>query len=210
MFQGLMAKKLGMSQKFDENGRHIPVTLLKIDDHVVIEKKEKKLVLGTIESKEKHINKPQIGYLQKHNAPMVRIIKEFSCDAVEKYEVGQTIKADAFSNGEIIDVRAKTKGRGFSGVIKRHNFHGLRASHGVSVSHRSHGSTGNRQDPGRVFKGKKMAGHYGDAYRTIKNIRIVDVDVESGILFVAGAVPGPRDGLVLVQRAVNHRNKKGA
>lgn len=200
MFQGLMAKKLGMSQKFDENGRHIPVTLLKIDDHVVIEKKEKKLVLGTIESKESRLNKPQVGYLKKNNIPMVRVIKEFFCDDVEKYEVGQIIKADAFINGEIVDVRAKTKGRGFTGVIKRHNFHGLRATHGVSVSHRSHGSTGNRQDPGRVFKGKKMAGHYGDAYRTIKNIRIIDVDVENGILFLGGAVPGPKSGLVEVNR----------
>ena len=97
----------------------------------------------------------------------------------------------------------KTKGRGFTGVIKRHNFHGLRATHGVSVSHRSHGSTGNRQDPGKVFKGKKMAGHYGDAYRTVKNLKVIDVDVERGIIFLSGAVPGPKNGFVEIKRAVN-------
>lgn len=201
MFQGLMAKKLGMSQKFDKNGRHIPVTLLKIDDHYVIGKKDKKLVLGTIESTEKHINKPQAEFLKKNSLPLVRVIKEFFCDDVEKYEMGQKIQADAFKDITMVDVRAKTKGRGFAGVIKRHNFHGLRASHGVSVSHRSHGSTGHRQDPGRVFKGKKMAGHYGDAYRTIKNIRVVDVDVENNIIFVGGAVPGPKNGFVMITKA---------
>jgi len=201
MLKGLMAKKLGMSQKFDENGRHIPVTLLKVDDHFVIGKKKHKLVLGIGQTKESRINKPQVEFLKKHNLPMVRVMKEFFCDDVSKYEIGQKIQADAFKDIGLIDVRAKTKGRGFTGVMKRHNFHGLRASHGVSLSHRSHGSTGQNQDPGRVFKGKKMAGHYGDAYRTIKNLRIVEVDTENNIIVVDGAVPGPKNGFVTIKKS---------
>ncbi|USO02412.1 MAG: 50S ribosomal protein L3 [Alphaproteobacteria bacterium] len=201
MLKGLMAKKLGMSQKFDENGRHIPVTLLKIDDHFVLEKKDNKLVLGVGETKETRVNKPQIGFLKKNKLPIVQTMKEFFCDDVSQYEIGQKIQADAFKDVAVIDVRAKTKGRGFSGVMKRHNFHGMRASHGVSISHRAHGSTGQCQDPGKVFKGKKMAGHYGDAYRTIRNLKIIEIDTENNVIVVGGAVPGPRNGSVMIKRA---------
>ena len=131
---------------------------------------------------------------------MVGMVREFACTDVAQYEVGQKLSADIFKDVNLVDVRAKTKGRGFTGVMKRHNFHGLRATHGVSVSHRSHGSTGQRQDPGKVFKGKKMAGHYGDAYRTVKNIKVVDIDVENNIIVLGGAVPGPRNGLVMIRK----------
>ena len=205
MIKGFMAKKVGMSQKFLENGDHVPVTLLEVEDHVVINKGIGRVRLGTDVTKEMRINKPQRNYLKKYSLPMVRKVKEFACDDVEAYEIGQTVTVDALSAFEYVDVTAYTKGRGFTGVMKRWNFAGLCASHGVSVSHRSHGSTGNRQDPGRVFKGKKMAGHYGAAQRTVQNLKVVEIIPDSKLILVRGAVPGPKGGLVLIKKAV----KKG-
>jgi len=205
MIKGLMAKKVGMSQKFLENGDHVPVTLLEVEDHVVIKQEVGRVRLGTDVTKENRINKPQRNYLKKYSLPMVRKVKEFACDAADVYETGQVLTVDMLSDFGYVDVTAYTKGRGFAGVIKRWNFSGLCASHGVSVSHRSHGSTGNRQDPGRVFKGKKMAGHYGSAQRTVQNLKIIEIISDSKLILVRGAVPGPKGGLVLIKKAV----KKG-
>lgn len=206
MLQGLMAIKIGMSQKFDENGRHIPVTMLKIDDNVILDKKEKKLLLGFKVVKEKSLNKPQSAFYKKNNLPFVKFTKEMACDNSDDFEIGKALDAQLFKDIKFVDVTSKTKGRGFSGVIKRHNFRSNRASHGISLSERAHGSTGGCQDPGRVWKNKKMAGHYGNAVRTIQNLKVIDVDSENKILFIGGAVPGPKGGLVLVKMAV----KKGA
>ncbi len=205
MINGFIAKKVGMSQKFLENGDHIPVTLLEVEDHFVVGKSSGRIKLGTDLTKEMRLNKPQRNFLKKYSLPMVRKVKEFDCSDVDSYEVGQAVTVNALSDFDYVDVTAHTKGRGFTGVIKRWNFGGLCASHGVSVSHRSHGSTGNRQDPGRVFKGKKMAGHYGDAQRTIQNLKVIEVIPESKLILVKGAVPGPKGGHVIIKKAV----KKG-
>jgi len=205
MIKGFIAQKLGMSQKFLDNGDHVPVTVLLVDDHFVVEKKTDKLALGTVVVKETRINKPQRDSLKKKNLPALRHVREIACDNPDEFEVGQTLTSDAFAHLDYIDVTAYTKGRGFSGVVKRHNFSTLRATHGVSAVHRSHGSTGQRQDPGRVFKNKKMAGHYGVEKCTVQNLKIVEIIPEKKLVLVKGAIPGPKGGLILVKKAV----KKG-
>jgi len=206
MSNGLMAVKLGMSQKFDENGKHIPVTLLKINDNVILGKKENKVVLGTGAAKEKNVNKAQKVFHQKNNLPFVKHVKEFKSDN-EGLELGQALNAEFFTDIKFVDVTSQTKGRGFAGAIKRHNFRRNRVSHGCSLGERKLGSTGQCQDPGKVFKGKKMHGHYGDAQRTIQNLVVVDIDRENNILFVKGAVPGAKGGLVIVKKAIKKGGK---
>lgn len=210
---GLWMRKLGMSRIFTEDGTHIPVTVLHLDHcHVmgVVESAKRgydALWLGFGQKKEKNIKKPIKGTYKKAMELGVEspaFTKEFRIGSDKVMSLGTKIDVGHFVVGQKVDVRARTKGRGFSGVIKRHNFSGLGASHGVSISHRSHGSTGHSQDPGRVFKGKKMAGHYGDSWRTVQNLEIVSVDKEASAVFVKGAVPGAVGGYVEISDAIKY------
>ncbi|MDR0942128.1 MAG: 50S ribosomal protein L3 [Holosporales bacterium] len=205
---GLIAKKAGMTQLFDNNGMQIPVTVLKVDPCAVVALRTKDkdgynaVQLGSNESKEKHINKPQIGYFNKVGSKLFRILKEFRVDDSSAYKVGDTFDATHFTEGQLVDVTGVTKGKGFAGGIKRHGFGGLRATHGVSITHRCHGSTGNRTLPGRVFKGKKMAGHMGDVKVTTLNLKVHSVDKDKGVILIRGAVPGGENGIVYVRDAI--------
>lgn len=208
MRTGLIAKKVGMSSYFTESGILIPVTLLKIEDCQVIEHKTKTkngynaLVLGYGDGANK-INKPQVSHYTKlgHDKPK-RHLMEFRISEDAFVEVGKELLVNHFIQGQFVDVSGVSIGKGFAGVMKRWNFAGLRASHGVSVSHRSHGSTGQRQDPGRVFKGKKMAGHMGARSVTKQNLQVVLVDKDLGIIAVKGAVPGASNSYVVLKDAI--------
>lgn len=205
---GLIAEKLGMTQLFDDNGVQIPVTVLKVEPCTVVSLRSKDkdgydaVQLGTREDKEKHINKPQLGFFKKINSKLFRILKEFRVDDPSTYSVGDVFDATHFAAGQFVDVSGVSKGKGYAGGMKRHGFGGLRATHGVSITHRCHGSTGNRTLPGRVFKGKRMAGHMGDSKVTILNLKVHSVDKEKGVIFIHGAVPGSKSGIVYVRDAV--------
>lgn len=205
---GLIAEKLGMTQLFDDNGVQIPVTVLKVEPCTVVSLRSKDkdgydaVQLGTREDKEKHINKPQLGFFKKINSKLFRILKEFRVDDPSTYSVGDVFDATHFTAGQFVDVSGVSKGKGYAGGMKRHGFGGLRATHGVSITHRCHGSTGNRTLPGRVFKGKRMAGHMGDSKVTILNLKVHSVDKEKGVIFIHGAVPGSKAGIVYVRDAV--------
>jgi len=208
---GLIVKKLGMSQLFIEDGKALPVTILHFQNNVVLGSKTKDkhgydaVIMGYGEVKLKKINKPMKGILAKAGVENVKGIKEFRVSSDCLIEIGKILSINHFIKGQYIDLTAKTIGKGFAGSMKRHHFKGLEASHGVSVSHRSHGSTGNRTDPGKVFKGKKMAGHLGDEVVTIQNLKIVDIDEALGIIAVLGAVPGSVGSEIIMRDAV----KKG-
>ncbi|MDR1034942.1 MAG: 50S ribosomal protein L3 [Holosporales bacterium] len=208
---GLIAEKVGMTQLFDSNGVQVPVTVLRVSPCTVVSIKMKDkdgydaVQLGSREGKEKHINKPQLGYFKKMSSKFFRILKEFRVDDVSLYNIGDTIGVDHFSGGQFVDVASITKGKGFAGGIKRHGFGGLRATHGVSIVHRCHGSVGNRTFPGRVFKGKRMAGHMGNRRVTTLNLLVHSVDREKEVIFVRGAVPGCSSGTVFIRDAI----KKG-
>jgi large subunit ribosomal protein L3 len=210
MRTGLVARKVGMSAVFDRQGRRVPVTLLRIEDCQVTAHKTPErdgytaLQLGIINAKIHRVSKPLQGHFKKSGVdPKVKLY-EFKVDEHNILPIGQVLTVSHFRVGASVDVSGYTKGRGFAGVMKRHNFRGLEATHGVSVTHRSHGSTGQRQDPGKVFKGKKMAGHYGCEKVTIQNLEIVHVDVELGILAVKGAVPGYNGSFVIIKDAVKN------
>ncbi len=206
---GVVAKKLGMSCFFDNSGRKIPVTLLQLEPCQVIGCRDKEkhgyssllLGYGAIKNLSK-VTKPIRGIFAKVGLEPKRKIKEFRITEGFTMEIGEVIGVDHFLVGQCIDVVGVTVGKGFAGAMKRHNFRGLEASHGVSVSHRSHGSTGGRQDPGKVFKNKKMAGHMGSRRRTVQNLLLLDIDPENNILIVKGAVPGSKQGIVYVSDAV--------
>jgi large subunit ribosomal protein L3 len=208
MRTGVIAQKVGMMRVFAEDGADIPVTVLKMDNCQVVGVKTAEkdgyiaLQLGVGKAKVKNVTKGVRGHYAKAKIePKAKLIEfRVSDDAV--LDVGAEIVASHFVAGQKVDVTGTSKGKGFAGVMKRHNFRGLEASHGVSVSHRSHGSTGQRQDPGKVFKGKKMAGHLGDVRVTTQNIQIVSTDIERGLIFVRGAVPGANGSYVLVSDAV--------
>ena len=208
---GAILKKVGMSQFFAEDGRALPVTLLQFQNNVVLSSKTVKdhgynaVVMGYGEKKLKNINKPMRGMLAKSGVENVAGIKEFRVSENCLLEGGKTLLIDHFVKGQFVDVVTKSIGKGFAGAMKRHNFGGLEASHGVSISHRSHGSTGNRTDPGKVFKGKKMAGHLGDEFVTIQNLKVVSVDKELSLILVLGAVPGAVGAQVVMRDSV----KKG-
>lgn len=208
MRTGLIAEKVGMTRVFTEDGVHVPVTVLKIDNCqvVAIANEEKQgytsVQLGSHNAKVKNVAKPQRGHFSKAKVEPKKKLVEFRVSAENLLEVGSEIKADHFETGAKVDVTGTSIGKGFAGAMKRWNFGGLRASHGVSVSHRSHGSTGQCQDPGRVFKGKKMAGHYGNERITTQNLEVVRVDVESGLILVKGAVPGSKGSYVLVKDSI--------
>lgn len=209
---GLIAKKVGMTQLFNDNGVQVPVTVLKVEPCTVVSLKLKDkdgydaVQLGTNEDKEKHINKPQLGYFKKLGTKFFKILKEFRVTDPSSYNVGDVLEADHFSEGQFVDITGITKGKGFAGAMKRYGFGGLRATHGVSITHRAHGSTGNRTEPGRVFKGKRMAGHLGNVKSTILNLKIHSIDKSKGVIFIHGAVPGTKDGVVFIRDAVKKSN----
>lgn len=208
MRTGLIAKKLGMTQIFLGSGEQVPVTVLKVDPCTVIEQKTEDkhgymaVQLGTGDIATRKVAKPQRESYAKKGIEPKRMLKEFRVDAQNLLDVGTTLNADHFKEGQFIDVTGISVGKGFAGSMKRHNFGGLRASHGVSVSHRSHGSTGNRQDPGKVFKNKKMAGHMGARQVTKLNLTVQMIDNEKGLLFVKGSVPGSANGTIFIRDAI--------
>jgi len=207
MRTGLVAQKLGMTRLFTEEGAHVPVTVLKVDHCEVVAQRTRErdgydaVQLGIGKAKVKNVGKAMRGHFAKAEVEPKRKLVEFRVAADALIEVGAEITVDHFVNGQFVDVVGTTIGKGFAGVMKRHNFGGLEASHGVSISHRSHGSTGQRQDPGKVFKGKKMAGHLGDVRVTQQNLQVVKTDVERGLIMIRGAVPGCKGAYVLVQDA---------
>ena len=207
MRTGLIAEKVGMTRVFDAEGAHVPVTVLKMDgcQVVAVRTAEKDgytaVQLGLGKAKVKNVTKPMRGHFAKAKVEPKRRLVEFRVSADALLDVGAELSAAHFLPGQYVDVTANSIGKGFAGVMKRHNFGGLRATHGVSVSHRSHGSTGNRQDPGRTFPGKLMAGHMGAARVTTQNLKIVSVDAGRGLILVQGSVPGAAGGYVLVADA---------
>ena len=216
MRSGVIAQKLGMTRIFSDAGEHIPVTVLKMEHcQVVAQRTQEKngytaLQLGVGTVKVKNVSKAQRGHFAVAKVEPKRKMAEFRVDPANMIEVGAEITAEHFIPGQLVDVTGTSIGKGFAGAMKRWNFGGLRATHGVSVSHRSHGSTGNRQDPGKVFKNKKMAGHLGDERVTTQNIKVVKIDVERGLIMVRGAVPGSKGGWVLVRDAIKYPIHKDA
>mgnify|MGYP000780335532 FL=1 len=208
MRTGLIAKKLGMSRIFDVDGTHVPVTVLQVDGlEVVATKTQEKdgytsVQLGCGAVKEKNLSKPLKGYFAKANVEPKKKLAEFRVSEDCLLSVGDKLSVEHFVPGQYVDVCGTSIGKGFAGVMKRHNFAGLEASHGVSISHRSHGSTGQRQDPGKVFKGKKMAGHMGDERVTVQNLKVVSIDADKGLIMVKGGVPGSENTWVYVTDAV--------
>jgi large subunit ribosomal protein L3 len=208
MRTGVIAKKLGMTRFFDEAGSHVPVTVLALDGCQVVGQRTAEkdgyvaLQLGAGAKKAKNTPKPERGHFAKALVEPKREVAEFRVSPDNLIDVGAEITADHFVPGQRVDVQGTTIGKGFAGAMKRWNFGGLRATHGVSVSHRSHGSTGNRQDPGRTFPGKKMAGHLGTETVTTQNLTVVRVDVERGLIMIKGAVPGAEGSYVKIRDAV--------
>ncbi len=208
MRAGVIARKLGMSRVFQSDGTNVPVTVLHVDDcQVVAQRTEERdgytaLQLGVGRAKVKNVSQPMRGHFAKARVEPKRRLAEFRVAEDALIPVGSEITADHFVAGQRVDVVGTSIGKGFAGAMKRWNFAGLRASHGVSVSHRSHGSTGNSQEPGKVWKGKKMAGHLGNERVTMQNLTVVQCDPENGLIFLKGAVPGPKGGWVLVSDAV--------
>ncbi|MCB9989880.1 MAG: 50S ribosomal protein L3 [Rhodospirillales bacterium] len=208
MRTGLIARKEGMTRIFDEDGKHVPVTVLKIDSCQVVAVRDQEkhgytaVQLGAGAAKVKRTSKAQRGHFAKAKVEPKKKLAEFRVDPANMLEVGAELGANHFVPGQFVDVTGTSKGKGFAGAMKRHNFGGMRASHGVSISHRAHGSTGQCQEPGKVFKGKKMAGHLGDETVTTQNLKVVAVDLEDNLVLIQGAVPGATDGWVLIFDAV--------
>jgi large subunit ribosomal protein L3 len=216
MRTGVIAKKMGMTRLFQEDGRHVPVTVLALENVQVVARKEAgrdgytALQLGAGTAKVKNVAKPQRGHFGKAEVEPKARVAEFVVAEDALLDVGAEITADHFVAGQYVDIQGSTQGKGFQGGMKRWGFGGLRATHGVSLSHRSLGSTGQRQDPGRVFKNKKMAGHMGAKNRTQQNLEIVRTDLERGLLFVKGSVPGHKGGWLLVKDSVKIPRPDGA
>ncbi len=211
MRTGLIARKLGMSRVFRDDGNHVPVSVLKVDTCQVVAQRTAArdgytaLQLGVGAAKVKNVTRPQRGHFAKANVEPKRVLAEFRVSDEAMIDVGAEVTVDHFVVGQHVDVTGRSIGKGFAGGMKRHGFAGLRATHGVSVSHRSLGSTGHRQDPGKVFKGKKMAGHLGDKQITVLNLEVVATDVERGLILIRGAVPGAEGGHLLIRDAVKKR-----
>ena len=208
MRSGVIAKKLGMTRLFLEDGKQVPVTVLQLDNLQVVAQRTADrdgytaVQLGAGSAKAKNTTAAQRGHFAKANVAPKRKIAEFRVSSENLIDVGAEITADHYLAGQFVDIAGTSIGKGFAGAMKRHNFGGLRASHGVSVSHRSHGSTGQCQDPGKVFKGKKMAGHLGAVRTTTQNLQVVRTDADRGLILVKGAVPGSKGGWVTVKDAV--------
>ena len=209
----LIGKKIGMSREFFKTGQSVPVTVLKMETGRVINviNKENRgysaVQIGFGKIKNSKLTKAMKGYFAKKNTEPKKTLKEFRLESTENFKEGNEIGLEIFENVKFVDVKSKTIGKGFAGAMKRHNFGGLRATHGVSISHRSHGSTGQRQDPGKVFKGKKMAGHMGDKIRTIQNIEVIKTDKENNLLYLKGSIPGSKNSEVLVKGSVKNIKK---
>jgi len=211
---GLIGTKLGMTREFLETGQSVPVTVVKIEKGRVLDviTKEKRgynaVKIGFFKLKNSKLTKQMKGYFAKKNTEPKKILKEYRVENNAVYKEGNEIGLEIFKDKKFIDVRSKTIGKGFAGVMKRWNFGGLRASHGVSVSHRSHGSTGQRQDPGKVFKGKKMAGHMGDKSRTILNLEVIKSDIENNLIYLRGSIPGSKNSTVYLRESVKNISRK--
>ena len=209
----LIGKKIGMTREFFKTGQSVPVTVLKVEKGRVIQliNKEKRgynaIQVGFGKIKNSKLSKALKGYFAKKNTEAKKILKEFRVKNLEEYKEGNEFGIEIFKDVKFLDIKSKTIGKGFAGAMKRHNFGGLRASHGVSVSHRAHGSTGQNQDPGKVFKGKKMAGHMGDKIRTMQNLEIIKTDVENELIYLKGSIPGSRNSEVLMSKAVKDIKK---
>src|SRR6201994_1570772 len=215
MRTGVIAKKVGMTRLFQDDGRHVPVTVLALEDCQGVARKEADrdgytaVQLGAGSAKAKNVAKPQRGHFGKAEVEPKAVVAEFRVTEDNLLDVGAEISADHYVAGQLVDIQGRTQGKGFAGAMKRWGFGGLRATHGVSVSHRSHGSTGNRQDPGKVFKNKKMAGHMGARNRTQQNLEIVRTDSIRGLLFVKGSVPGHKGAWLTVADAVKEALPEG-
>ena len=211
---GLIGTKLGMTREFMTSGQSVPVTVIKVEKGRVLDviSKEKRgynaIKVGFFKIKNSKLKKQMKGYFTKKNTEPKKILKEFRIENIDQFKEGNELGLEIFKDKKFLDVRSKTIGKGFAGVMKRWNFGGLRASHGVSVSHRSHGSTGQRQDPGKVFKGKKMAGHMGDKSRTMLNLEIIKSDIENNLLFIKGSIPGAKNSTVFLRESVKNISKK--
>ncbi len=203
-----------MTREFMESGQSVPVTVIKIEKGRVLDiiSKDKRgynaIKLGFFKLKNSKLNKQMKGYFAKKNTEPKKILKEFRVENNDQFKEGNELGLEIFKDKKFLDVRSKTIGKGFAGVMKRWNFGGLRASHGVSVSHRSHGSTGQRQDPGKVFKGKKMAGHMGDKLRTMLNLEIIKSDLENNLIYLKGSIPGSKNTTVILRESVKNVTRK--
>ena len=211
---GLIGTKIGMTREFMATGQSVPVTVIKVEKGRVLDviKKEKRgysaVKVGFYKLKNSKLTKQMKGYFAKKNTEPKKILKEYRVDSVDQYKEGNELGLEIFKDKKFLDARSKTIGKGFAGVMKRWNFGGLRASHGVSVSHRSHGSTGQRQDPGKVFKGKKMAGHMGDKLRTILNLEVIKSDLENNLLYLKGSIPGAKNSTIFLRESVKNVTRK--
>ena len=209
----LIGKKIGMTREFLKSGQSVPVTVVKMEKGRVIQiidmdkRGYKAIQIGFGNIKASKLSKSQKGYFAKKNTEPKRVLKEFKVKDIANYKEGNEFGLEIFNETKFVDVKSKTIGKGFAGAMKRHNFSGLRATHGVSISHRSHGSTGQRQDPGKVFKNKKMAGHMGDKIRTIQNIEIIKSDIDNNLLYLKGSIPGSKNTQVMVKEAVKNITK---
>jgi len=207
---GLIGKKIGMTREFYETGVSIPVTVLYVEKGRILEviTKEKRgydaIQIGFGRVKNSKLTKQMKGVFTKKNTEAKRILKEFRVKNIAEFKEGNEIGVELFKDQKYVDVTSKTIGKGFAGVIKRHHFRSQKATHGVSVSHRAHGSTGQNQDPGRVFKGKKMAGHLGDKLRTIQNLEIIKSDAENSLIYIKGSVPGSKNSIVLIKKNIKN------
>ena len=211
---GLIGKKIGMTREFFDLGISVPVTVLSVEKGRILDviTKEKRgydaIKVGFGKIKNSKLTKQMKGVFTKKATEPKKILKEFRVNNISEFKEGNEIGLELFKDQKYVDITAKTIGKGFAGVMKRHNFSGNRASHGVSVTHRSHGSTGQNQDPGKVFKGKKMAGHMGNRVRTIQNLEIIKSDMENNLIFVKGSVPGSKNSFVLIRKTSKKINKK--
>ena len=203
-----------MTREFLPTGQSVPVTVIKVEKGRVLDviSKEKNgysaIKIGFFSIKSSKLTNQMKGYFTKKNTEPKKILKEFRLDKTEEFKEGNEIGLEILKDIKFVDVRSKTIGKGFAGVMKRWNFGGLRASHGVSVSHRSHGSTGQRQDPGKVFKGKKMAGHMGDKFRTMLNLEIIKSDLDNNLLYLRGSIPGSKNSTILVRQSIKNVRRK--
>jgi len=210
---GLIGKKIGMTREFFDSGIAVPVTVLQIEKGRILSviSKDKRgydaIQVGFGKIKNSKLTKQMKGFFSKKSTEPKSILKEFRVNNISEFKEGNEIGLDFFKDQKFVDVTAKTIGKGFAGVMKKYNFSGLRATHGVSVSHRSHGSTGQRQDPGKVFKGKKMAGHMGDKFRSIQNLEIIKSDPINNLIYVKGSVPGPKNSFVLIKKTAKKINR---
>jgi len=216
MRSGVIAQKVGMTRIFDDGGAHVPVTVLRLENCQVVAQRVSEtngycaLQLGAGKAKVKNVSRAERGHFAVASVEPKRKVAEFRVSPDNLIDVGAEITADHFVEGQFVDASGISIGKGFAGAMKRHNFRGLEATHGVSVSHRAHGSTGQMQDPGKVFKGKKMAGHLGNERVTTQNLRVVKVDPERGLIMVCGAVPGAKGGWVMLRDAVKKELPKDA